>query len=180
MNKKILINSIKPFVSRFSGQRIKHISCFTNNLQSRSYQNTIFSFSKKNLAQNEINKAFKNYRNEEDAEEYEKNPLINFLFSELKKINENTFNIDEYCVGLGSLENIRINANEMKANHAEIAYMFENLINSIISKGKLNKQNIDNFLPLNYKVMNMYGIDSRNLRTILKRLCMNYSNDLGK
>jgi hypothetical protein len=179
MQKKILINNLKTYFPRFSKFNIKPVSSVAKASLNKPKFNLLTTFPKRFFVQGDLNRIFKENKYTEENNEPDPNPITNFLFSELKKINDKEFNIDEFCLGLRSLENIRLSAQDLHQNLKEITHMFESIINSVVSSGKLNKQSVEVFLPQTSKISYMYSIDTSSIRFQFMKICVQFCNDLS-
>ncbi len=179
MQKKILLNNVKTYIPRFSKFNLKPVSYVAKACSNKQKINLLTTFPKRFFIQSDLNRVFKENNYSEENNEPDPNPITNFLFAELKKINDNEFNIDEFCFGLRSLENIRLSAQDLHQNLKEILYMFESILNSVVSTGKLNKQTVEVFLPQISKMFFMYSLDSNIIRSQIIKICVQFCNDLS-
>ena len=181
MKNKIFSKNFKQNLSRIVMTPAVKPRAFLNNFSLALKLNVVrlAHFQVKNFSKNELNHAYQQINQNEDDFEIESNPILNFLSSELLKIQEKKFSIEEYCLGLRSLENSKIPFEEIQTNIKEISHLLESLANEIVNSDYLNKNNIDAFIAQTSKIYFIYGINSsQNLHQIHK-LCREYLNDIS-
>ena len=140
-----------------------------------------FSFQKKcNSESIHIKEIYDQNMSTQNDFEVEINPVTNFLYYEINKFENKTFNLDEFIIGLKSLENITITFQELQQYIQKISQLMETLTNQINSSKLLNKNNIDSFLSQTIKMYTIYGISSPHNWNQIQEIIKEFINDLSK
>ena len=79
------------------------------------------------------------------------------------KIQEKKFSIEEYCLGLRSLENSKIPFEEIQTNIKEISHLLESLANEIVNSDYLNKMKDR---TRTFKRVNVNGVEYFSLKEV--------------
>ena len=174
--------NIKPIIRK----NIKF--CFSNLTNYNSTINPLkfykqYKFSsiqRKFISDSKIAEMFERVKDSQIDVESEINPVTNFLYSEIKKFEDKTFNLNDFILGMRSLENVTITFTELQQYITRISLLLESLVSLIQSSNILTKENIDIFLPQTVKIYFIYGINSPHNWSQIHSISTEFINDLSK